>query len=91
MEFKIINSKDLFKNNPSFCLSAVRFNNGCVKCSYFRSIYRMFSGDLKKVLKKLSCKPLLKQEHLDLLEKKRKILDKLIELNEQLNDLDLEL
>jgi len=73
MKIAFVSYKDLAnpKKNPTFCLNPLRVFNECHKCRIFKEAYN------HKRLGKLKCKSKLTNEVIDLLMKKRYLLDQL--------------
>jgi hypothetical protein len=68
---KLVSMKELTTDNPTFCLSALRAFDECHKCEIFLGAYR------HDTIGRLKCKPHLTNEVIDLLKKKRYLLDQL--------------
>lgn len=62
MKTAIVNSKDVFneQNNPTLCLSALRYTGGCYRC--LKHVLRRHGGSLDEAVKKVSCKPIITEE-----------------------------
>jgi len=77
MKVKFISYKDLAnpEKNPTFCFNPLRAFEDCHKCENFRSAYR------QDRVGKLKCKPVLKNSIINLLKKKRYLLDQLAIIN----------
>jgi len=78
MKSKLVTIEELTKDNPTLCLSALRVFNECHKCDVFLNAYR------KDRIGKLKCKPHLTNDVIDLLKKKRYLLDQLQIINAML-------
>jgi hypothetical protein len=73
MQAKVVSIKELSdpKENPTFCLSALRVFDKCHECPVFK---RAQASD---TIQKLKCKPHINTKYLELLAQKRKILEQL--------------
>lgn len=75
MKAKLVQFSELIEGNPTFCLSPLRVFNDCHKCDIFKKAYQ------HDRIGKLKCKPHLTNEVIDLLKKKRHLLDQLAIIN----------
>jgi len=73
--------KDLIdrSENPTLCLHPMRVFNECHKCEIFKRAYQ------RDRIKQLKCKPHISNEVMDLLKRKRELLNELTEINNLLN------
>jgi len=78
MKFKTINLETLLDpvENPAYCLSPLRVFNECHKCS----VFKLAKGDQDN----LACKPRVTKRVKILMGKKRRLLEKLRTINQEL-------
>jgi len=83
VEAKLVSIKELSDpiENPAFCLSPLRVFNKCHECDKFKRAQATNRVD------KLDCKPHMNPKYLELLEKKRQILDQLRQIEIEMNTL----
>ena len=74
MKVKVVKISELLKDNPEVCLSPYRVFKECHKCSRFNP----------NNYEKMKCKPQITPEIKKLLEEKKKLLNKLEEINKKL-------
>ena len=81
---KVVDIKDLLnpEENPALCLSPLRVFNECHKCPVIKRYLK--AG---KSIEEMKCKPHLKPEALELLEKRRKLSELLSKVDELLQKL----
>ena len=103
MKSTIVSSKELFdqKKNPTLCLSALRPNEMCVKCTIFQNARhpsKMIDGKWIKIrvgfdeaVKSLECIPNIPKAHEDLINEQDDLLDKANEFNTKAEEIDLKL
>lgn len=85
IEAKVVSVSELTdrKENPAFCLSALRVFEKCHKCQKFVSAMRRYR-DFNTVVQKLDCKPQVSEAIRALLSKKRELSAELKRVNKEL-------
>ena len=59
MRAAVVMSSEITENNPTLCLSALRYTDGCVRCEIMRRALAVTGQDLKKAEERLRCVPLI--------------------------------
>jgi len=91
METAIISSKEIFdeKKNPTKCLSAKRYNWGCVNCSIFLQYLKWARKEdngktkttVKETIESMKCKPLIDRGQMEWLEQQNELYRRKKEFN----------
>ncbi|MCW3128523.1 MAG: hypothetical protein N2V75_00230 [Methanophagales archaeon] len=81
----VVNLKDISTDNPTLCLSPLRFVNRCDKCEQFRLRLRVYGNDIETTIRSLKCKPRVEPEILELYREKAALLRRLNEIRDRLN------
>jgi len=83
MKAKIVSIKEIEKDNPTLCLSALRFTGGCHKCRIFKQQikYLTYKMSVEKAIKNMKCKPIITEEYIKAFKKEKKLLKELLEIN----------
>lgn len=93
MKVKTVSKEELEENNPTLCLSPLRVFEQCHECDKFKQRKSIVSRKSAKnvteeeVIDKMSCKPVIKPEMLELLKKKSELLNQVREVEEEINEL----
>ena len=74
MKSKVVSIQELTEDNPTFCLSALRVFDQCPECP----VYKIHQATNQ--LDKLKCKPHINPKYADLAAEKRKLLDRIKEI-----------
>ena len=82
----VINLKDVLTDNPTLCISPLRFVNRCDKCREFRFGLRCYGGDIEATIRSLKCKPQVDPEIIKLYREKAVLLRRLKEIEDRLNE-----
>jgi len=82
----VINLKDVLTDNPTLCISPLRFVNRCDKCREFRFGLRCYGGDIEATIRSLKCKPRVDPEIIKLYREKAVLLRRLKEIEDRLNE-----
>ena len=91
MKVAIVDSKDLFdeKKNPILCLSPLRYTGGCLEC--LKHIIQRENYDLKNVLRKVLCNPIISEDMLRLYKGKEQMQKEKKILQARINEIDIKL
>jgi hypothetical protein len=80
LKVAIVSYKDLSNDNPTGCLSALRFTNGCWKCQTFIHAQKFNHG--------LKCHPIITEEQQKLLDKAKELSNQIQKLQDELKALE---
>jgi hypothetical protein len=85
MKVAIVSSKDLFDKtkNPTLCLSALRGTGECHQCDQITK--KIVHTPLADLLKELKCKPNISDENMILLAKYDTLLQRRVQLQEDID------
>lgn len=86
VDAKVVSIKELTENNPTLCLSPLRVFNKCHECQQFKQALRKHKT-LEKTAEKLKCNPHINPKFLELSAKKRRLLDQLSVIDEEISKL----
>ena len=88
MKSVVVNVKDILdkEKNPNLCLSPLRYVGECQNCTKFKQELRKYGWDIEKTIKKMSCKPQVKKEVVELYKEKQKLMQRLKEVNKKLEE-----
>jgi len=81
MQTKVVTMKELTEDNPTLCLSPLRVFDQCHKCERFKRWQK------QRGIKRLKCKPHLNDKYFELQNRKRALLDKLNDINKEIEGL----
>jgi len=98
MEIKVVSASDMTKDNPTLCMSPLRFFDACHRCEHFswrmQYLKKKYADEnmsidelINRVLEDMPCKPRLKKEFIELLKKKTELLQELGEIQRQIDKL----
>jgi len=82
MKAKVVTKEEIFKDNPTLCLSPLRFLDLCHKCTKVKQASR--KGRQPKTLK---CKPRMHKEFNRLIKEKKALLAQLKEIERKIEQL----
>ena len=57
MDAKVITVRDITENNPTLCMSPIRYFDRCYQCDVFKSVLKQNNGDILKTIETLGCNP----------------------------------
>ena len=57
MDTKVITVRDITEDNPTRCLSPLRYLDRCHQCDVFKSVLKRTNGDILKTIEILGCNP----------------------------------
>jgi len=83
MKIMITALTEIKKDNPQLCLSPLREFAECHLCEHFKRGLWRNKEDIQKTLK-MKCHPQIKENLIELFERKRELLKELNEINKQL-------
>ncbi len=77
MKSKVVTIEELQTDNPTFCLSPLRVFEKCPECP----VYKLHQAT--NTINKLKCKPHINPKYTELAAEKRKLLDRIAEIEKE--------
>ena len=92
MKVAIVSIEDVAKDNPTLCLSPLRFTGECHKCGKFQlALTNNYGNDIEKAINSMKCKPQIDDRFIKLHKEKLAILEQLREINRKIKEIDKQL
>lgn len=90
MKTAIINSKEVFENNPTLCISPERYTGGCIQCFIMKDALARNNNDIQEAMKqtKIKCKPIITEEQIKLYNLKGALLETIKNIKSQIDEID---